>query len=211
MCCRAVRRNTFRWFEAVGHSRRSKAAKHSVWVASPITAPQVTVSVLQWMMASVVNLWCRQTTPTIKWSRPNVWVRGRRPLSFCSFVPVTLSETGTMAKMDLCEEYFSRASEHWNMSVGEQWKEENTEEDRGSGNERRQPKTLSKRQKPPPPVRLSSFCYCCPPRARLLGLLHNAGPLWAVHQWQSCHIKLESFLRKLQPLRLGHTCHERHV
>lgn len=62
-----------------------------------------------------------------------------------------------------------------------------------------------------PPVRLSSFCYCCPPRARLLGLLHNAGPLWAVHQWQSCHIKLESFLRKLQPLRLGHTCHERHV
>lgn len=101
---------------------RCKAAKHSVWVAFPITAPQVTLSVLQWMMASIVNLWCKQTTPTIKWSGPSVWVRGRIPGSFFLFVPVTLSEMGTMVKMGLCEEYFSRASEHCNMSVGEQWK-----------------------------------------------------------------------------------------
>lgn len=43
------------------------------------------------------------------------------------------------------------------------------------------------------------FCYCRPLCARLLGLLHNAGPLWAAHHWLSCHFKLASFLRTAAP------------
>lgn len=59
------------------------------------------------------------------------------------------------------------------------------------GNQKRRPETLSKREKP-----LSSFffpsSYCCPRRARLLGLLHNAGPLRAAHCRLSCHFTLVS-------------------
>lgn len=76
-------------------------------------------------------------------------------------------------------------------------KRRNIEEERGSGNNKRQPKTLSKETKA-----LSFwglFFYCCPLRARLSGLLHNAGPLWAAHHWLSCHFKLVSFLRTAAP------------
>lgn len=48
------------------------------------------------------------------------------------------------------------------------------------------------------------FCYCRPLCARLLGLLHNAGPLWAAHHWLSCHFKLASFLRTAAPKAWTH-------
>lgn len=48
-------------------------------------------------------------------------------------------------------------------------------------------------------VLLRSFFYCCPLRARLLGLLHNAGPHRAAHHWLSCHFTLVSLWRTAAP------------
>lgn len=43
------------------------------------------------------------------------------------------------------------------------------------------------------------FFYCCPLWTRLLGLLHNAGPLRAAHHWLSCHFTLVSLWRTAAP------------
>lgn len=97
MCCRAVGRNTFRQFEVVCHSRCCNAAKYSVWVQSPTTAPQVTLGVSQWMMGSTVNLWCKQTTLTIEYNSGNSECERKNTIKFAP-LSLLLSQMGIIVQ-----------------------------------------------------------------------------------------------------------------